>query len=163
MLAKPNRSGLTLIEVVVSIAILALLFAGIVAAVLHLRRTAESLVREEIATAVAGGFLEQVRAVDYPELLALANTGGVLELIIRNNARIEVVVNAQNWTQVMVPLTTDPDGAVQNEMPFFFRILLEDMDPMRSVAMRVPFRWDDVLTGNQLERELVLVRSAIPR
>jgi prepilin-type N-terminal cleavage/methylation domain-containing protein len=163
MLTRQHKSGLTLVEVVISIAILALLFAGIVAAVLHLRRTSESLVREEIATAVAGGFIEQVRAVDYPELLALANGGGILELIIRNNERIDVVVNEQGWTEVMVPLTTDPAGAVQNEMTFWFRILLEDMDPMRSVVMRVPFRWVDVLTGNLMERELVLIRSAIPR
>jgi len=163
MLVRQDKKGLTLIEVVISIAVLAILMAGIVASILHLRRTSEALVREEIATAVAGGFLEQVRAVDYPELLGLANNGGMLELIIRNNVRIDVQVDSLAWTEVMVPLTTNPAGLVENEMVFRFRVILEDMQPMRSVSIRVPFEWEDVLTRNWMQREVVLIRSAIPR
>jgi type II secretory pathway pseudopilin PulG len=163
MLRRRSCLGLTLIEVAVSIALLAFLAAGIFSAVLQLRRTSEALVREEIATSVAGGFMEQLRAVDYPELLRLANVGGSLELVIQNNLRINVAINTTDWTEVLVPLTTNADGEIENEMPFDFQLFLQDMAPLRSIVLRVVFRWQDVLSGNNRERELVLLRSAVPR
>ncbi|TVP77178.1 MAG: type II secretion system protein [Puniceicoccaceae bacterium] len=164
-----RRSGLTLVEVIISLVVLSMLAIGIIASVLQVRRTSEAQVRGELAYAVANGFLEQVRGVNYNELSEASQSGANVELITRNNTFVEVAINSAEFTELRVPLSIDGDGSVATEMTFSFRVQIDvpiDSDtgaPLRMMSIRVPYRWWDPVINDERQRELILVRSQVSR
>ncbi len=163
-----RKSGLTLVEVIISLVVLSILAIGIIASVLQVRRTSESQVRAELAYGVANGFIEQIRGINYNSLAEFAFSGAQVELITQNDTRIFVPVNSSEFTEVRVPLTIDADGETTTDMVFAFRVLVTvptdaSGTPLRMLSMRIPYRWWDPLIDGERERELTLVRSQVAR
>jgi len=63
------RAGLTLVEVMVSMTIMVVLMLGFIGSFLHSRRVTEASVLHAAATSLVYGIVEQLKGVDYTELL----------------------------------------------------------------------------------------------
>lgn len=63
------RAGLTLVEVMVSMSILVILMLGFIGSFLHSRRVTEASVLHAAASSLVYGIVEQLKGVDYTELL----------------------------------------------------------------------------------------------
>ena len=61
--------GLTLVEVMVAMTILVVLMLGLISSVLHSRRVTEASVLHAAASSLVYGIVEQLKGVDYTELL----------------------------------------------------------------------------------------------
>lgn len=66
--ASPH-AGLTLVEVMVSMSILVILMLGFIGSFLHSRRVTEASVLHAAASSLVYGVIEQLKGVDYTELL----------------------------------------------------------------------------------------------
>jgi prepilin-type N-terminal cleavage/methylation domain-containing protein len=64
-----SERGFTLVEVVIASVIFSILAAGLFSSALQARKWAEASVRESVATAVATGFLEQLTATDFANII----------------------------------------------------------------------------------------------
>jgi hypothetical protein len=64
-----NRRGLTLVEVMVSFAVLAAVMLGFISAIVQSRRITESSVLQSAATSMVYGLIEQMKSLDYTTLM----------------------------------------------------------------------------------------------
>lgn len=72
-----NEQGLTLVEVMVSMVLLTMVFAGVMGAVLTTRKMAESNIYENTALSAAMGYMEQMKGINYVNMKsAMADPDG---------------------------------------------------------------------------------------
>jgi hypothetical protein len=67
--AERRRCGLTLVEVMVAMTLLVTIMLGLISSFLHSRRVTEASVMHAAATSLVYGLIEQLKGVDYNELL----------------------------------------------------------------------------------------------
>lgn len=64
-----TRAGVTLVEIMVAMTLMVLLMSGFIGSFMHSRRTTEGSVLHAAATSLVYGFIEQLKGIDYTELL----------------------------------------------------------------------------------------------
>ncbi len=169
------QGGFSLVEVVISMVILTLLGAGIIAATLQIRRAAESTVRESLAVAIGTGFLEQLISSDYPILRNQADAGASWRFFTRDGTEESIplrpIGTTGDGTRIEVPLVTelktDESGtSVDSETTMALWVLpMIDRAPDNSEnALNIIIRltWDDP-RGRKTTRSLAYVRSRVPQ
>ena len=172
-----RRSGFTLVEVMISLTIFALLAAGLMYSALHVRFSAEAAVRESIAVAIATGFLEQMSAAEFQNLSnRIINRNSDFQFVSRDGQPLDPTRGLETMAQtawgspITVPLvdTRDDDGNIVDgpAMDFWFIPAVDfSVDaPVDCIDIRIRFRWDNgrsLRTGNYPERTLVMMRTRI--
>ncbi len=108
-LTRRKLAGVTLVEVMVALTIQATVMLGIIASFLHSRRLTESTVLNAACTSVVYGIIEQIKQLEYSELLPsqtvdptdAANTPAP-------NVRVRINQNTVKWLQVVyTPMQAD--------------------------------------------------------
>jgi len=170
--------GFTLVEVVVSFFLFTLLAAGLFSSALQVRKWAEASVRESVSTAVATGFLEQLAATDFHNIINRIEDRSVpFSFVTQDGQALEPEkslrpMDATDWGDpIEVPLVNklDEDG---NEidgpaMDFWFIPSVERSadTPNEAVDIRIFFRWDNGQGRDEASlpvRSLFLVRTRVP-
>lgn len=177
-LKRKKRSGLSLIEVIISIGIFGLLSVGVFGAALQVRFLAEKNVRESVATAVAVGFLEQLIATDFPIIeRRMDDRSLVFDFVSRDGQPLSSLktlepAGEEDWgTPIILPLvnelTDSGDSLETNFMDFWFVPMVSRSadTPNDSIDIVIRFRW--ILPsrgGNErfAERTIAVVRSRVP-
>ena len=73
-----SRAGLTLVEVVITMVILLMIIMATIQGVMFARLTAENTIRDNTASNVMLGYIEQIRSLDYSDILASHRDPAVL-------------------------------------------------------------------------------------
>lgn len=104
-----RRGGFSLTEVIIAVAILAMLAGVILRGVVQMRAMSEHTVYQSTAITVATGFIEQIKAMSYGELRSLA-TGATstIPVVISNGQRTSVENGVES--KLVVPLDADENG-----------------------------------------------------
>ena len=170
-----SRSGFSLVEVVLSMALLTLLGAGIVASTLQIRRAAESTVRESLAVAVGTGFLEQLISAEYPILRNHADSGSSWRFFTRDGTEESILLRSigttGNGTRIDIPLVTelksDGSGGTGNSETTMGLWVLPMIDRApgngeNALHINIRLTWDSP-NGGQTTRSLAYVRSRVPK
>lgn len=172
-----RKTGFTLVEVMISMTIFAVLAAGLIYGALHVRFTAEAAVRESIAVAIATGFLEQMSAAEFDNLSnRISNRNSTFQFVSRDGQELDPARGLETMTQtdwgdpMDVPLVDkrdEDDNIIQGPtMDFWFiPAAASSADALEdSIDIRIRFRWDNgrsQKTGRYPERTLVMVRNRI--
>ncbi|NBB79144.1 MAG: prepilin-type N-terminal cleavage/methylation domain-containing protein, partial [Verrucomicrobia bacterium] len=180
--ARRERSsvgGFTLVEVVISSVIFSFLAAGLFASALQVRKWSEASVRESISTAVATGFLEQLAATDFPNIIArIEDRSQPFAFVSRDGQPLDPAqslrsMNDTDWGDpISIPLVNERDDDGNNidgpGMNFWFIPSVERSadTPNDSVDIRIRYRWDSG-QGRDVSalpvRSLFLVRPRVPQ
>ena len=161
-----SHKALTLLEVIVAMTILSVVSAGIVASSIQIRRMSESAVRENTASSVAAGFLEQMIAIDYPVLEGYADSVANFNFAIRDGGTQPILINDPNPSPTLrIPIGTegvDADGnQIETSMDFWFRVRVDHTaDGYRSLLISIDYFWEDPWARRRLQRSMSLVRAA---
>lgn len=76
---KPrSRAGLTLVETMVSSAVLAMILFGIFAALMQSRRLTEGSIYQNSAVTIVQGYIEQIKAIEFSDLPYLDGSGTLI-------------------------------------------------------------------------------------
>lgn len=124
--------GLSLVEVVISLGILAVIAGGTVGVTFQVRSMSEQTVYENTALTFAQGYLEQLRSLDYNTLLSAAGSGSVpLELINASGVTITDEGGGEmangDWARETVFLDENAAGSPIQPMTFRFRPVLTSL------------------------------------
>jgi type II secretory pathway pseudopilin PulG len=177
-LKSAASGGFSLVEVVVSFFLFTLLAAGLFSSALQVRKWSEASVRESVATAVATGFLEQLAATDFPNIVnRIEDRSKPFAFVSRDGEPIEPskslkTMDETDWGDpIEVPLVNklDEDGDPIDgpAMDFWFIPGVERSadTPNDSVDIRIRFRWDNGQGRDEDDlpvRSLFLVRTRVP-
>jgi prepilin-type N-terminal cleavage/methylation domain-containing protein len=186
----PRHSrGLTLIEVMVSMGIFALISLGVLSLVTQVRRIAENNVYENTAITMAQGYVEQVRSLSYSELLAAATYSatppsppaadpgvGSLRLFSANGGGNLLTNEAGrplrrgNWARERVFLDRNSQNQDSQPMDFRFRVNLVNLNnatllPIMPQGIEITIDYQFTLPDGRnrtITRSLRNVRSVVP-
>lgn len=97
-----RHHGLTLVEVMVSLGILAMFMGGFLAAYVQSRKVTESTVMHAAATSIVYGIIEQIKQLDYATMLpnAVADPGD-LDATTPPLIRVRLNQNTMRWLRVV--------------------------------------------------------------
>ena len=107
-----RRSGLTLIEVMVSLVILTVTATAISKSLIYAQYSAENNLYESIALNTALSTLEQLKAENYNRLIEI-QTNGNFDFIYGNGNSISLSLNTDNVVPIQVRAN---DSGIQNNL-----------------------------------------------
>lgn len=168
--ATQSRSaGFSLVEVLVAMALLVLLAAGVISSTLQIRKAAESNMRESLAVAVGTGFLEQLVSAEFPLLQLVTDSNGEWDFFTRDGSpepiRIRPVGYEGTVDTIEIPLITDVTGAETSTMELTVLPMVERAagNPDNQLNIIVRIAWKEPLSDVERTRSFVYVRSRVPR
>ena len=158
------KTGFSLIEVIIALAILAMLAMAFTASSLYTRRSAETNVYESTALTVASGYLEQIKSVEYESLVAsVLDPNLPLRTMVNQGTEDPIYLN--RFTAKTIVLNEDVAGNPVQRMTVEVMPEIFDMAPAtgeRILNIRITYRWNSVDTGRQQVRTLRTARSYVP-
>jgi prepilin-type N-terminal cleavage/methylation domain-containing protein len=167
--------GLTLIEVMISLGIFALVATSVVAVTFRIRSMAEQTVYQNTALVLAQGYIEQLRSLDYPTLeraaqdatgtvaLALVNAGGATVADTSGG-----VLGNGDWSSETVFLDENANGTPIQPLQFRFQPVLTSLTTSTSGAasgVEITVNYQTTYNFGHTQTftgSLRTVRSAIP-
>jgi hypothetical protein len=106
-----GERAVTLVEVMISLFVLALVMLGLLANFIQSRRVSESSVLHAAATALVYGLIEQVKQLDYVNLLPNYETDPAApNTLTPPYIRLRINQNTIKWVQVRHTAVTDEDA-----------------------------------------------------
>ena len=156
--------GFTLLEVMLAMAILALVAAGVTQNLLLTRGISESNIRDSTAMTAASGYLEQIKAMEYERILAsVRDPSTPLPTVLNQGDPDPIPLN--QWTTKMIVIDEDIASGIERTMPFHIRVGIDDLAGSGDgslLGVSVFFAWEDAKTGRRHERALRTMRSYVP-
>lgn len=162
--ANRETSGYSLVEVVIALTIFGFIALGITQNLVLTRGMAETGVREVTAVAVASGYIEQLKSMEYETILtSVRDPSAPLPTVLSHGVPDELLLGVWNEKDVVI----DQDWATGKERTMRMRIFLEidDLESSgqgRILALRLRYRWEDAKTRQERERILRTMRSYVP-
>ena len=134
-LSRPGAkhlSGVSLVEVVISLGILAIVAVSLVGVTFYIRSMSEQTVYQNTALTLAQGYVEQLRSLDYTTLASAASGSTPLPLV---NAAGNTVTDTSNgtltngeWSSERVFLDENASGQPIQPLTFEFRPVLSNLN-----------------------------------
>lgn len=145
----PNAEGLTLIEVMMTMGIFAIIASAMIATTLQTRKQAEFLVYQNAANTAAQGYLEQLKTMEYMNLeasyannsvalptkaLSYAGTADEGDLEIDD----PIYIGSETEKTVLIDIdVSDSDNPREITMPFFVTVTANDLSGSSLEAMEI--------------------------
>lgn len=157
-----SRDGLTLVEVMLAIALLGILSAGITSAIVQSRRLAETNIYESTAVTIAVGYLEQMRAMDYDSLITSINDPSIpLPTKIDQGTNDPLFLNQRNEKEVTI--NVDEHGNPDVTMTLAVYPELQNLEPttgLKAIQIKLSYEWVQPGSSTLISRRTVrTVRS----
>lgn len=131
---RSARTGMTLVEVMISLGIFAFVATSVVAVTFRIRSMAEQTVYQNTALVLAQGYIEQLRSLDYTTLAAAAqdSTGAVALPLINATGAVVTdtsggVMGNGDWALETVFLDENAAGTAIQPLQFRFRPVLTSL------------------------------------
>lgn len=158
-----SKGGFSLMEVMLAMVILTLIAMGISQGLVSARSISETNIREVTANAVASGYLEQMKAIEYSTLMISIRDPNVpVPTVLSLGAPDPLYLD--QWVTKSVVIDEDPITKKERRMPMHVRLELEDLEPSgngTAIAIALFFAWEDAKTGKRHERALRTVKSLV--
>ena len=153
-----RRTGLTLVEVMVSLVILTILATAISKSLIYAQYSAEDNLHESIALNMALSTLEQLKAENYNRLLEI-QTNGNFDFIYGNGNSINLTLNTDNV--VPVPVGAN-DSGVQKNLELTLKPSITDM-ATNSRLIQIDYSYMDPRDRTVNSRVIRSVRGKIEK
>lgn len=158
-----KREGFTLLEVMLALVIFGFLSIGISQNLIMTRGISETNIREVTSYAVASGYLEQMKAMPYEELVECVEDPTIPVPTILNQGAPDPLMIDQ-WVQKTVVIDEESGTGVERTMPFHVRVEIEDLETSgngAALAISLFFAWVDNDSGRRQQRSLRTIRSQV--
>ena len=162
--ANRATGGFTLLEVMMAMAILALVAVGVTQNLILTRGISESNIRDSTAVAAASGYLEQIKAMEYEQILATVRDPSAPLPTVLNQGDPDPIY-LDEWMTKMIVIDEDIDSGSERTMPFHVRVGIDDLAPSDEgplLGVSIFFAWEDAKTGRRNERAFRTMRSYVP-
>jgi prepilin-type N-terminal cleavage/methylation domain-containing protein len=152
---KKTASGFTLVEVVISLLIVAVAAAGLIKSLISIEYTAESVFRESSALNVALSTLEQIKST---------TNDGLDESIITETFNLRTgngeikALHLGTANELSVPIVTD--GENQKSLPLVLSPSIEYIGETTAVWIRVEYQYEHPKNG-PLTNVIGCIRSPV--
>jgi type II secretory pathway pseudopilin PulG len=125
--------GMTIVEVIIALGLLALLSVSVISVTFQVRSMAEQTVYQNTALTLAQGYMEQVRHLDYTTLKACAQSASVALPLDKTDGTPVVpesgsVFGNSVWSKERVFLDQTASGTPIQPMDFRFRAVLTSLE-----------------------------------
>jgi prepilin-type N-terminal cleavage/methylation domain-containing protein len=162
MSSKKQQEGFTLIEVIFSLFILALLALGLTKAAIYAQYTAEDNLYEATALTVAISTIEQMKGASLSEISSPTEESGkqVFKLIAGNGTSTSLILNEENVLDI--PIITDSEGSASKTMPL---TLIPKITPSTSNTgywLELQYSYDHPKSGTTRTAVIRNIRSTVP-
>ena len=139
--ASSNRreAGMTLIEVVVALGLLAVLASSVISITFQIRSRAEQAIYQNTALTLAEGYMEQIRHLDYTTLKLVAQDSASAVTLPLNNASGGAITPLSGsffgngiWSTETIYLDQNAQGQPTQPVTFRFRPVLTSLETATS-------------------------------
>lgn len=160
-----RNKGFTLLEMVISLFILAMISLSLGSATIQTRKSSEAAVYQATALAMATSYLEQIKSMDYPNLVnAMASPSTKpLPTQIDDNTNDYLYINQANTKNVAVDVTGS--GQTLKTMELTITPTLTDMTPILNITATeiiLTYSWKTTNSKSTQTRALRTIRSFTP-
>jgi prepilin-type N-terminal cleavage/methylation domain-containing protein len=159
-----KTSGFTLVEVLLSLVIFAMIALGVTQTLILTRGIAESNIREVTANAVASGYLEQLKSMPYERIVSsVRDTSIPLPTVLSLGEADPLMVG--EWLTKSIVIDEDPDLGTERHMPLHVKVEVDDLSGSGNgviLGIELAFAWEDAKTRERRERVLRTMRSYVP-
>ncbi len=132
--ASRASRGMTIVEVIIALGLLAILSVSVISVTFQVRSMAEQTVYQNTALTLAQGYMEQVRHLDYTTLKACAQSASVALPLDKTDGTPVVpesgsgVFGNSVWSKERVFLDQTASGTPIQPMDFRFRAVLTSLE-----------------------------------
>lgn len=160
-----TKKGFSLIEVVLSLFILAMISLSLGVATISTRKSSEAAVYQATAMSTVSSYLEQIKSMDYPNILAAVASPSTkpLPTQIDDNTNDPLYLNQGN--QKVVPVDVGNTGATAKTMTITITPTVTDLSPtlnMTAVEIILTYTWKADNAKSLQSRAVRAVRSFTP-
>lgn len=160
--ASQKSDGMTLVEIMMAMTVLALMATGIISALFTMRADAENNLYESSALNCAISFLEQAKSETYAVLKSPpmnANGKEYMTFIVGHKDLIDIPLGES--TTVDVPIISTEDGSVKKELPVTVNITLNEATSLKAVWIEIDYSWAHPNTKRIFDGEIRGLRSLV--
>jgi prepilin-type N-terminal cleavage/methylation domain-containing protein len=158
-----QEQGFTLLEVMLALVLFGFLSIGISQNLIMTRGISETNIREVTAYAVASGYMEQMKAIPYSELMvSVDNPSEPVPTILNQGEPDPLMID--EWVQKTVVIDEPTGGAAVRTMPFHVRLEIDDLEPSgngHALGITLFFAWVDTDSGRRQQRSLRTIISQV--
>lgn len=159
-----SEKGFSLVEVMIAMAILAVIAMGISQNLILTRGIAETNIREVTANSVISGYLEQLKSMQYERILVSVRDPSKPLPTKLSEGEPDPLFLGQ-WMTKTVVIDEDKDGNTTRTMPLHVRVGIEDLAANGNgtvLAIEFEYAWEDARSRVRRERSLRTMRSFVP-
>ncbi len=161
-----RKNAFSLVEMMVSLTILASLALALGLGIITARQMSESAVYQGLALSVATGYLEQIKVLDYAALEAACAdpNDNPLQTMQDNNTADPLTAGMENTKYVTLDVDEDGDATVKMKMKItpLLTNLNSGTNPLRAIDIKILYDWKVPGCRIRQERALRAVRSFTP-
>lgn len=150
-------------EVLLALVILAVIAVGVTRNLVMTRGIAETNIRESSAVTAASGYLEQMKSINYEQLLTSVRDPSIpLPTVLTKGKPDPLYIN--QWMEKNLVIDQDVQTGRQRTMKLWVRLEMEDLKPSNNgdlLSVALYFAWEDAKTGERRDRSMRTMISLV--
>jgi prepilin-type N-terminal cleavage/methylation domain-containing protein len=168
MSKEPQRNvtatqGFSLVELMIALAVLGMIAVGISQNLILTRGFSETGVREVTANAVASGYIEQLKTMEYEVILTSVRDPSTPLPTVLSHGEEDPLMNGKTLSKKVV-IDQDADGKTTRTMDLDVRVDIKDLAASnngRILSIELTYTWKDAKTGRPQVGKLRTMRSYV--
>jgi len=155
-----KRRGMSLVEAVIALSLLAIIALSFTQSILHARQSSQSSAARLAAQATAVSYMEQIMGLPYGYLRRAAeNDSFPIEVVTGANERIALRGDSINEDTAIAFETRLPGRVADREMPVGFELEVTEIQDLDVVQIALTYHWKDPATRRPSTGTLLSIRS----
>jgi prepilin-type N-terminal cleavage/methylation domain-containing protein len=162
--ARMRRHGFTMVEMVISLFVLAMMALALGSATIQARKMSEAAVYKGTAMAAASGYMEQLKSMEYQQLInSITDKSIPLPTKLDQGTSDPLIVGVENSKKITIDVNSS--GEATKTMDFIITPELTNLEPtlgLRAIEIKLRYKWKAPGSNSYLERGIRSVRSYVP-